>query len=180
LKVTPTSIPDVLIIEPDVFEDERGFFMETYHEKRYREMGIDANFVQDNLSYSKKGVLRGLHYQYPNAQAKLIHVIQGEIFDVAVDLRINSLTFGKWVGEILSNTNKKQFLIPADFAHGFCVLSETALVAYKCNTFYSAEDEKGILWNDPDLKIAWPLQNPLVSEKDQNLRLLKNAVVSNQ
>ena len=169
MRVKATAIPEVLIIEPDVFEDERGFFMETYHEKRYREMGIDVTFVQDNLAYSVKGTLRGLHYQYPNAQAKLIQVIQGEIFDVAVDIRAGSHTFGKWVGVKLSVTNKKQLFIPTGFAHGYCVLSDTALITYKCSTFYSPEDEKGILWNDPDLKITWPIQNPLVSDKDQKL-----------
>ena len=169
LRVKPTTIPDVLIIEPDVFTDERGFFMETYHEKRYREMGIDVTFVQDNLSYSIMGTLRGLHYQTPNSQAKLVHVIQGEIFDVVVDIRKESPTFGKWVGETLSEQNKRQLYIPTGFAHGYCVLSDTALVMYKCSEFYSSKDEKGILWNDPELQIAWPLQNPLVSEKDQKL-----------
>jgi len=174
LRVTPTAIPEVLIIEPDVFTDKRGFFMETYHEKRYRELGIDVTFVQDNLAYSIKGTLRGLHYQHPNGQAKLIQTIQGEIFDVAVDIRSGSATYGKWVGEILSYTNKKQLFIPAGFAHGYCVLSNTALVAYRCSTFYSPEDEKGILWSDPVLNIEWPFQNPLVSEKDQFLPTIKS------
>ena len=169
MRVRATAIPEVLIIEPDVFTDKRGFFMETFHEERYREMGINVDFVQDNLAYSVEGTLRGLHYQHPNAQAKLIQVIQGEIFDVAVDIRAGSPTFGKWVGEILSDTNKKQLFIPAGFAHGYCVLSDSALVTYRCSTFYSLKDEKGILWSDPDLKIAWPLQNPLVSEKDRKL-----------
>jgi len=137
-------------------------------------MGIDVSFVQDNLAYSVKGTLRGLHYQHPNAQAKLIQVIQGEIFDVAVDIRSGSATYGEWVGEILSYTNKKQLFIPVGFAHGYCVLSDTSLVTYKCSTVYSPEDEKGILWNDPNLKIEWPLQNPLISEKDQFLQTIKS------
>jgi dTDP-4-dehydrorhamnose 3,5-epimerase len=174
LRVKPTAIPEVLIIEPDVHKDGRGYFMETYHAKRYREMGIDVTFVQDNLAYSIKGTLRGLHYQHPNAQTKLVQAIQGEIFDVAVDIRTDSATFGKWVGEILSDTNKKQLFIPAGFAHGYCVLSDTALVTYKCSTVYSPGDEKGILWSDPNLKINWPLQNPLLSEKDHSLPTIKS------
>lgn len=169
MKITPTTIPDVIIIEPDIHKDKRGFFIETYHEKRYRDVGIDVSFVQDNLSYSKKGVLRGLHYQSPNAQAKLIHVFHGEIFDVAVDIREESSTFGQWIGEILSENNKKQLYIPVGFAHGYCVLSASALVGYKCSTVYSPEGEKGICWNDPNLSIIWPLQNPLVSKKDSLL-----------
>lgn len=175
MRVTPTTIPEVLIIEPVVFKDERGFFMETYHAERYQKMGIDATFVQDNLSYSVKGALRGLHFQNPNAQAKMIQAIQGEIFDVAVDIRADSPTFGKWVGEYLSDKNQKQFFIPEGFAHGYCVLSPTALVAYKCSTLYSAADEKGIIWNDPELKIAWPGKNPLISEKDISLPQLRKA-----
>ena len=178
MRVIPTAIPEVRVIEPAVFKDERGFFMETYHEKRYREMGIAVAFVQDNLAFSVKGTLRGLHYQHPNAQAKLVQAIQGEIFDVAVDIRRDSATFGKWVGEILSGTNKKQFFIPAGFAHGYCVMSDTALVTYKCSTAYSPGDEKGVLWSDPDLKIEWPIKDPLVSEKDKNLPKLRSAKIS--
>ena len=174
MRVTPTAIPEVLTIELDVFKDKRGFFMEIYHDKRYLEMGIDVAFVQDNLVSSVKGTLRGLHYQYPNAQAKFIQAIQGEIFDVAVDIRSDSPTFGKWTGEVLSDINKKQLFIPTGFAHGYCVLSNTALVAYRCSTFYSPEDEKGILWSDPVLNIEWPFQNPLVSEKDQFLPTIKS------
>lgn len=174
MKVTPTAIPDVLIIEPDVYTDERGFFMETYHKNRYRKMGIDVTFVQDNLSYSKKGVLRGLHYQSPNPQAKLIQVLQGEIFDVAVDIRKESPTYGKWVSEIVSSANKRQFFIPIGFAHGYCVLSETALVSYKCSTYYFPEKEKGVLWKDTDLDIHWPVSNPIVSAKDQKVPCFKS------
>ena len=143
--------------------------METYHEERYREMGIEVRFVQDNLSYSKRGVLRGLHYQWPNAQAKLVQVLDGEIFDVAVDIRKNSPTFGKWVGKTLSGANRKQLYIPAGFAHGYCVLSENAILNYKCNNFYSSVDEKGILWNDSTLQIDWPIVKPIISNKDSNL-----------
>lgn len=174
MRVIPTVIPDVLIIEPDVFEDKRGFFLETYHEQRYRDMGIDVRFVQDNLSYSKKSVLRGLHYQHPNAQAKLIQVPHGEIFDVAVDIRKDSPNFKKWVGEFLSATNKKQLFIPTGFAHGYCVLSETALVSYKCSTLYTPEDDHGIFWNDPDINIHWPVSKPIISQKDTTLPLLCN------
>jgi dTDP-4-dehydrorhamnose 3,5-epimerase len=178
LRVTPTAIPDALIVEPDVFEDERGFFMETYHGDRYRQMSIHATFVQDNLSHSVKGVLRGLHYQNPNPQAKLIQTLKGEIFDVAVDIRSDSPTFGNWVGEVLSDKNRRQFFIPEGFAHGYYVLSPTALVAYKCNALYSAEDEKGIIWNDPELKITWPNYSPLVSKKDMCLPPFVEATLS--
>jgi len=176
MRITPTAIPDVLIVEPDVHEDPRGFFMETYHAKRYKDMGIEVDFVQDNLSFSVKGTLRGLHYQQPNAQAKLIHAIQGEIFDVAVDIREDSPTFGRWVGETLSGINKKQFYIPEGFAHGYCVLSDTDMVAYKCSALYSRKDEKGIRWNCADLKIKWPIQEPLVSDKDRMLPKLNDAL----
>lgn len=174
MKVTPTKIKDVLIIEPDVFEDPRGFFMETYHKKRYKEFGIDVGFVQDNLSFSVKGTLRGLHYQYPNAQAKLVQVIQGEVFDVAVDIRKGSPTFGNWVGARLSKENKRQFFIPEGFAHGYCVVSDQAIFSYKCSGFYSPKDEHGILWCDPDINIVWPNKSPLLSEKDQQYCELKN------
>ncbi len=172
MRVTPTDIQDVLIIDPDVFEDPRGFFMETYHKKRYSEFGIDTEFVQDNLSFSVKGTLRGLHYQYPNAQTKLVQVLLGEVLDVAVDIRKGSPTFGKWVGVTLSEENHLQLFIPEGFAHGYCVLSNQAIFNYKCSTFYSPMDEKGIFWRDPDLNIEWFLEDPLVSEKDRNLPLL--------
>lgn len=173
MRVTPTSIPDVLVIEPDVHEDERGFFMETYQEKRYGNMSIETKFVQDNLVYSRKGVLRGLHYQHPHSQAKLIQVMIGKIFDVAVDIRKESPTFSKWVGAILSESNQKQLFIPTGFAHGYCVLSEAALVIYKCSSVYSPENEKGILWNDKSVRINWPVQNPIISPKDLNLPSFK-------
>jgi len=167
MNIIETSLPDVLIIEPKVFGDERGFFLETWNQARYRETGIAETFVQDNLSYSRRGVLRGLHFQNPNAQGKLVYVLQGEVFDVAVDIRLGSPTFGQAVTEILSADNKRQLYIPPGFAHGFCVTSETALFAYKCTDLYHPESEGSILWNDPDLGIAWPVTEPELSAKDQ-------------
>jgi dTDP-4-dehydrorhamnose 3,5-epimerase len=148
--------------------------METYHEKRYKKFGINVEFVQDNLSFSIKGTLRGLHYQYPNAQAKLIQVLQGKVFDVAVDIRRGSPTFGKWVGAYLSAENKHQLFIPEGFAHGYCVVSDQAIFSYKCSGFYSPKDERGILWCDPQINIAWPNKTPLLSEKDYQYSVLKN------
>jgi dTDP-4-dehydrorhamnose 3,5-epimerase len=174
VKVVETKLEGVLIIEPAVFGDRRGFFMETYQKARYSEMGIDSSFVQDNLSQSIRGTLRGLHYQYPHGQAKLVQVLWGAVFDVAVDIRRGSPTFGQWTGARLSAENKRQIYIPADFAHGFCVLSETALFSYKCSDFYSAETEGGVLWSDPDLGIEWPVKKPLLSDKDLQYDLLKD------
>jgi dTDP-4-dehydrorhamnose 3,5-epimerase len=166
MKVIETELPGVVIVEPRVFQDPRGFFMESWNQRRYADAGLPAEFVQDNLSYSARGVLRGLHFQNPRAQGKLVHVLQGEVFDVAVDIRRGSSTFGRWTGVTLSGGNKRQFYIPEGFAHGFCVTSETALFAYKCTDFYAPEDEGTILWNDPDVGIEWPVDEPLVSEKD--------------
>lgn len=166
MNVIETKLKGVLIIEPDVFGDERGYFMETYNLERYEKQGIKARFVQDNLSYSRKGVLRGLHYQHPHSQGKLVYVVKGEVFDVAVDIRIGSPTFGQWVGAILSDRNKRQLYIPEGFAHGFLVMSDEALLAYKCTDFYHPEAEGGIIWNDPDLGIEWPEKNPVLSPKD--------------
>ena len=166
MKITATRLPGVLIIEPDVFGDDRGSFMETYHQARYEELGIKARFVQDNLSYSRRGVLRGLHYQYPHSQGKLVYVLKGEVFDVAVDVRVGSPHYGQWVGVTLSEKNKRQFFIPEGFAHGFVVVSDEALFAYKCTDFYHPEAEGGIIWNDPDLGIEWPEMNPVLSSKD--------------
>jgi len=166
VKLMPTSLAGVLVIEPKVFADPRGYFMETHHLERYRSAGIDADFVQDNLSFSVRNTLRGLHYQSPHSQAKLVQAICGEIYDVAVDIRRGSPTFGKWVGVHLSDQNHRQIFVPAGFAHGFCVLSETAHVLYKCTDFYAPPDEKGVLWSDPDIGIRWPVKDPVLSEKD--------------
>jgi dTDP-4-dehydrorhamnose 3,5-epimerase len=167
LKFTEKSLPGVLLIEPMVFEDDRGFFMETYHGRKYGEAGIDQAFVQDNHSHSRRFTLRGLHYQLNHPQAKLVYVITGEILDIAVDIRRGSPTFGRWTGTLLSAKNRRQLFIPAGFAHGFCVLSETADVIYKCTDLYAPGDEYGILWSDPTIDVVWPIENPFLSEKDK-------------
>ena len=177
-KITKSEIEGVFTVEPTVFGDERGYFMETYNENDFKEEGIDLTFVQDNQSKSSKGVLRGLHFQYTQPQGKLVRVIKGEVFDVGVDLRKESKTYGKWIGEILSEENKKQLFIPKGFAHGFLVLSDEAEFVYKCTDFYNGEDEGGIIWNDPDISIDWPLENIgkeniLLSEKDKLWKPLK-------
>ncbi|MCP4682153.1 MAG: dTDP-4-dehydrorhamnose 3,5-epimerase [Desulfobacterales bacterium] len=174
MKVLDGTLQGLLIIEPDVFKDKRGFFVETFHEERYRASGIDAVFVQDNLSYSVRRTLRGLHYQHPHAQGKLIQALSGEIFDVAVDIRSGSPTFAQWMGVRISGENKRQVYIPQGFAHGFCVLSETAHVMYKCTDFYAPDSERGILWCDGDLGIEWPVKEPVVSDKDGDYPLLKD------
>lgn len=181
-KFTYTEIEGVFIAEPAVFPDERGYFMETYNENDFKEEGIDLTFVQDNQSKSSKGVLRGLHFQKTQPQGKLVRVISGEVFDVAVDLRKASQTYGKWVGVILSAENKKQLFIPKGFAHGFVVLSDEAEFVYKCTDFYKGDDEGGILWNDPDIGIEWPIEdigeeNILLSEKDKLWKPLKDTYV---
>ena len=169
-----TRIDGVYIIQPQVFGDNRGYFMETYNENDFVEAGIHIRFVQDNQSASKKGVLRGLHFQKTHPQTKLVRVLCGEVFDVAVDLRKGSPTYGQWEGVVLSAENKKQFLIPKGFAHGFVVLSEYAEFAYKCDDFYHPEDEAGIIWNDADINIAWPIADGIIlSEKDMNNPTLK-------
>lgn len=169
-------IPEVMLVEAKSFQDARGFFMETFKDSSFASNGIVTKFVQDNFSHSIKGVLRGLHYQKnPKAQAKMVTALRGEIFDVAVDIRKNSPTYGRWVGEILSEKNHKLLYIPEGFAHGFCVLSEEADVLYKVNQEYSPENEKGIVWNDPDLDIKWPIDNPILHEKDKQLPTLQNA-----
>lgn len=166
MNVITCDIPGLVVIEPKVFGDARGYFMETWNQQRYRDAGFDWNFVQDNLSFSRRGILRGLHFQNPKGQGKLVYALQGEVFDVAVDLRKNSTTFGRWHGVILSAENKRQFFVPAGFAHGFAVLSETALFAYKCTELYTPQNEMSLLWNDPDVGVQWPLENPQLSEKD--------------
>ncbi len=172
MKVTACDIAGLLVIEPKVFGDARGFFLETWNEQRYREAGLGARFVQDNLSFSRRGTLRGLHFQNPNSQGKLVSVIEGEVFDVAVDLRRSSPTFGRWHGVNLSGQNRLQFYVPPGFAHGFAVLSESALFAYKCTERYSPKDEVTLLWDDPDVGVQWPVSEPVLSEKDKKgLRL---------
>ena len=166
MKVERTALPGALILEPKVFGDARGFFMETWNRSRYAEAGLPGEFVQDNVSYSRHGVLRGLHYQSPRAQGKLVHVLEGEVFDVAVDVRVGSPTFGRWAGATLSAQNRRQLWIPPGFAHGFCVTGETALFCYKCTELYAPEHEGSILWNDPAIGIAWPLEHPTLSAKD--------------
>lgn len=179
-KFIDTSINGLYIIEPTVFGDDRGYFMETYHAGEFKEAGLDLNFVQDNQSKSKKGVLRGLHFQCTKPQGKLVRVIRGEVFDVAVDLRKNSSTYGKWEGIILSEENKLQFYVPEGFAHGFLVLSDEAEFTYKCTNFYYPDDESGILWNDPDIGIEWPIDEIdeiILSDKDKQLKTLKETSV---
>jgi len=176
MQFKPLAIADVLLIVPDVFGDERGFFMEVYQSKKFTEAGISASFVQDNHSRSKQGVLRGLHYQIKQVQGKLIRTIVGEVYDAAVDLRRSSPTFGRWVGVLLSAENKHQLWIPPGFAHGFYVLSDWAEVVYKTTDFYAPEFERTLLWSDPDIGIIWPFvggQHPVLSTKDRNGKLFK-------
>lgn len=172
-----TPIEGLYIIETGFFGDNRGYFMETYNYEDFKKAGLDMVFVQDNQSMSKKGVLRGMHFQKTHPQGKLVRALKGEVFDVAVDLRKDSKTYGKWYGVLLSEENKKQFYVPEGFAHGFLVLSETAEFAYKCTDFYYPEDQEGILWNDPDIGIEWPLEGideVILSEKDKNPPRLKD------
>ncbi|HUO57404.1 MAG TPA: dTDP-4-dehydrorhamnose 3,5-epimerase [bacterium] len=169
MKVTPAALPGVLLVEPKVFQDERGFFFESYHAERYFQFGLPKEFVQDNQSRSVRGTLRGLHGQLQKPQGKLVRVTQGEIFDVAVDARPDSPTFGKWVGEILTSQNFRQLYAPPGFLHGFCVLSPVAEVEYKCTDYYAPGDEVGVIWNDPRLEIAWPVPDPILSPKDKAL-----------
>ncbi|MSR56601.1 MAG: dTDP-4-dehydrorhamnose 3,5-epimerase [Planctomycetaceae bacterium] len=170
-----TDLPGVILIEPKVFADERGFFMETYHQPRFAAAGIDLPFAQDNHSRSRKGVLRGLHFQLRHPQGKLVRAVQGEIFDVAVDVRRSSPTFGRWVGTILSDANRRQMYVPPGFAHGFCVVSETAEVLYKTTDVYQPQDERSVIWNDPSIGIEWPVKAPIVSDKDQSAPFLNDA-----
>lgn len=176
MKTIATPIAGLMVLEPNIFEDERGFFLESFHRRKYLELGIDRDFVQDNLSFSKKKVLRGLHFQIRRPQAKLVQVVSGEAFDVAVDIRKDSATFGKWFGIVLSGENMRQMFIPEGFAHGFCVTSETALFYYKCSDIYVPEDEGGLFWADPDVKVDWPFPAPVLSEKDRRLPLLSELV----
>jgi dTDP-4-dehydrorhamnose 3,5-epimerase len=174
MNVISCELAGLLVFEPKVFGDARGYFMESWNRRRYRECGLDAEFVQDNFSFSQRGVLRGLHFQKPNAQGKLVSVLQGEVFDVAVDIRRGSPTFRRWHGVKLCETSRRQFFIPPGFAHGFAVLSPTALFHYKCTDYYSPKDEVTIRWNDPEINIDWPLQAPSLSERDAKAPLLSD------
>ncbi|MEZ9107099.1 dTDP-4-dehydrorhamnose 3,5-epimerase [Vibrio cyclitrophicus] len=175
MEVVQTKLEGCVIITPKIFGDERGFFLESYHQERYREVaGIKDAFVQDNCSRSSHGVLRGLHFQVNKPQGKLVTVTSGEVFDVAVDLRVESPTFGQYESVILSGENHIQFYVPPGFAHGFVVLSETADFLYKCTNYYDPEDESGVIWNDEELSINWPITNPILSEKDKKLLKLKD------
>ncbi|AFL87365.1 dTDP-4-dehydrorhamnose 3,5-epimerase [Terriglobus roseus DSM 18391] len=182
MKVIPTAISDVVLLEPKIFGDERGFFLESYSDRAFQELGLPTRFVQDNHSKSVRNVLRGIHYQLGTPQGKLVRVLQGEIFDIAVDLRKSSPTFGKWVGEILDDKQRRMLWIPPGFGHGFLVLSDTAEVAYKASEFYAPANERSLLWNDPAIGIEWPLHligagGPVLSAKDAVGLLLKDAEV---
>jgi len=166
MNVITNSIDGLLIFEPQVFNDDRGFFIETWSNDRYRQAGIKEQFVQDNVSVSRKGTLRGLHFQNPNGQGKLVQVLDGSVFDVAVDIRVSSPTFGKWESVELTSENHRQMYIPPGFAHGFCVLSESAIFSYKCTDYYCPSAEGGIIWNDPEIGIQWPVDDPVLSDKD--------------
>ena len=174
MKVIETALPGVLVIEPQVFGDTRGFFYESYNEARFRDAGIDARFVQSNVSRSAKGVLRGLHYQWPHPQGKFVSVLEGEVFDVAVDIRRGSPHFGQWFGAMLTAENKRHMWIPEGFAHGFCVVSDYATFSYQCTALYDAKADAGVLWNDPAIGIDWPIAEPQLSDKDLKAPLLKD------
>ena len=175
MQVEPTSLPEVLLVRPDVHRDPRGFFMESFHARKYAEQGLPEVFVQDNHSRSTRGVLRGLHYQLRQPQGKLVRVVTGEVYDVAVDIRRGSPCFGQWVGVVLSEENQLQLYIPPGFAHGFCTLSDRADFLYKCTDFYAPGDEYGIAWNDPDIGIDWPAMDYLLSERDRGFPRLADS-----
>lgn len=177
MEVSPTSLPEVLLIKPRIFGDERGFFFESWKQDRYREHGLPSEFVQDNISRSAKGTVRGLHFQEPKAQGKLVTVLHGRVFDVAVDVRKGSPCFGQWTGVELSGDNHHQLWVPAGFAHGFCVISESADFFYKCTELYSPETERAIRYDDPAIGIDWPVETPILSEKDAAAPLLTDAPV---
>jgi len=172
MRVEKTKIDGVLILKPETFADDRGFFLESFNKEKYAKVGINFDFVQDNHSRSSKGVLRGLHFQKTQPQGKLVRVVQGEVYDVAVDIREGSPTYGQWEAVILSEENKTQFWVPPGFAHGFVVLSKTADFEYKCTDYYCQSDEGSLLWDDPDINIAWPIDSPMLSKKDANAPLL--------
>lgn len=175
MKLIETKIPGVILVEPDLFTDVRGHFLETFHQRKYEECGIGTRFVQDNFSFSVQSTLRGLHYQLAYPQAKLVTCLFGEILDVVADIRLGSPTFGKWIGVTLSGESKRQIFVPQGFAHGFLVLSPTAGVSYKCSGYYDARDDQGIFWSDAGLGIDWPVQEPILSEKDKKHPGLKEA-----
>lgn len=177
MKVTPSKLPEVLILEPKVFGDHRGFFLETYRQEAFSDLGINLPFVQDNHSRSSRGTLRGLHYQLEQPQGKLVRVALGSVFDVAVDVRVGSPNFGKWFGTILDDKDMKMLYVPPGFAHGFLVLTDVADFIYKCTDYYHPESEQGILWNDPDIGVEWPGNEILLSNKDSESILLKNQSV---
>ncbi len=179
MNIIKTQIPDLLVLEPEIVTDDRGFFMETFQSKRYEECGINCPFVQDNISESIQGTLRGLHYQYPHSQGKLVQVISGSVFDVAVDIRRGSPSYGKWFGTEISAENKRQLWLPSGCAHGFCVISGTALFSYKCTDFYNPKTEHTIIWNDEEIGIDWPVSEPVISSKDANGIKLKNMPLEN-
>jgi dTDP-4-dehydrorhamnose 3,5-epimerase len=172
MKIIPSSLPEALIIEPKVFGDARGFFYESYHREKFEQIGISTPFVQSNVSRSTRGVLRGLHYQWPHPQGKLVSVLEGEVYDVAVDIRHGSPTFGQWTGAMLTAENHRHFWIPEGFAHGFCVLSEAAIFTYQCTALYAPQDDRSVRWNDEAISIDWPISSPLLSEKDMRAPLL--------
>ncbi len=174
MKIVETSLPGAVVLEPQVFGDARGFFYESYNKAKYAAAGIHAEFVQSNVSRSAQGVLRGLHYQWPNPQGKLVSVLEGEVYDVAVDVRRGSPTFGRWAGVMLSAENHRHFWIPEGYAHGFCVLSEFATFSYQCTALYDAKADAGIRWNDADIGVDWPISAPLLSDKDAKAPLLKD------
>lgn len=177
MKVTPTELPGVLVIEPDAFDDDRGWFLETWSQRCYAELGVPERFVQDSVSRSRRGTVRGLHLQHPRAQGKLVQVVHGSVYDVVVDVRAGSATFGQWIGKILSAEDHHQVYIPPGFAHGFCVTSEAAVFLYKCTEVYHRETELGIAWNDPDLAIPWPVDTPIVSVRDASSPRLRDIAV---
>lgn len=174
MKHTNCKLKGIILIEPDVFADNRGFFLESYSKKKYQEFGINCEFVQDNHSASTKGTLRGMHWQLNPGQAKLVRVTLGEVYDVVVDIRKNSPTFGQWEGFYLSAENKKQLFVPVGFAHSFCVISDKVEFIYKCDTYYSPKDERGFMWNDPTIDIKWPITSPILSQRDLNQPLFKD------
>jgi len=177
MELIETGLEGLLLLIPKVFDDDRGFFMETYQKEKYVRLGISVDLVQDNLSFSHSGTLRGLHFQHPHEQAKLVQVLTGHVFDITIDIRIGSPTFGQWRAFHLSGDNRRQIFVPEGFAHGFCVLSDTALFSYKCSDYYAPDCEGGVIWSDPDIGIDWPVKEPILSEKDAKYPRLRDIAV---